>query len=110
MQHYVNSADDIERALTAPVALLYKHSETCPVSAMAQREIDRLEHHRPDLDIWVVDVHAHRALSREIAERFTIRHESPQAILVREGRPVWHGSHYRVTAHAIRREFEGLGG
>jgi len=104
MQHYVNSAEDIERALTAPVALLYKHSETCPVSAMAQREIDRLEHHRPDLDIWVVDVHAHRALSREIAERFTIRHESPQAILVRDGAAVWHSSHYGVTARAIEGE------
>ena len=104
MQHYVNSAEDIERALTAPLALLYKHSETCPVSAMAQREIDRLEDHRPDLDIWVLDVHAHRALSREVAERFTIRHESPQAILVRGGEAVWHSSHYGVTARAIEGE------
>ena len=104
MLHYVNSADDIDRALAAPVALLYKHSETCPVSAMAQREIDRLEHQRPELDIWVVDVHAQRALSREIAERFTIRHESPQAILVRDGAAVWHASHYGVTVRAIEGE------
>ena len=106
MQHYVNSADDIDRALAAPVALLYKHSETCPVSAMAQREIDRLEHDRPGLDIWVVDVHANRAISREIAERFTIRHESPQAILVRGGEAVWHSSHYGVTARAIEGELD----
>ena len=104
MQHYVESAEDIEQALAAPVALLYKHSETCPVSAMAQREIDRLDDHNPDLDIWVVDVHAQRALSREIAERFTIRHESPQAILVRGGAAVWHSSHYGVTARAIAGE------
>jgi len=104
MQHFVNSPEDIAQALAAPVALLYKHSDTCPVSAMAQREIDRLEHDRPDLDIWVVDVHAQRALSREIAERFTIRHESPQAILVRDGTAVWHSSHYGVTARAIEGE------
>ena len=104
MQHYVESAEDIEQALAAPVALLYKHCETCPVSAMAQREIDRLDDHNPDLDIWVVDVHAQRALSREIAERFTIRHESPQAILVRDGEAVWHSSHYGVTARAIEGE------
>ena len=34
----MNSAEDIERALAEPIALLYEHSETCPVSAMAQRE------------------------------------------------------------------------
>lgn len=104
MLHTVNSPDDLERALGAPLALVYKHSETCPVSAMAQREIDRLEERHPELDVWVLDVHAHRALSREVAERFTIRHESPQAILMREGAAVWHASHYGVTVRAIEGE------
>ena len=104
MQHTVTTPDDIEEALRAPLALLYKHSETCPVSAMAYREIERLDDGHPDLAIYVVDVHAQRAIARQIAERFTIRHESPQAILVRDGEVVWHSSHYGVTVRAIEDE------
>ena len=100
---------ELESLLREPVVLLYKHSATCPISAMSYDEIARLADAHPGLPIHVVDVHADRPLSLHIAERFGIRHESPQAILVHAGRPVWHASHYRVTAHAIRREVEGLG-
>ena len=42
------------------------------------------------------------ALSDELAARFGIRHETPQAILLRDGVPVWTASHFRITAHAPR--------
>ena len=104
----VATAAELETILRAPVVLLYKHSATCPISAMSHDEIERVADAHPALPIYVVDVHAHRRVSLHIAEHFGIRHESPQAILVHAGRPVWHGSHYRVTAHAIRREVAGL--
>jgi len=40
-------------------------------------------------------------LSESMEERFGIRHESPQAIVVSNGKPVWHASHLRVTAKAL---------
>ena len=105
---------ELETVLRTPVVLLYKHSETCPISAMAHHEMARLADEHPELPIYLVDVHTQRPLSRHIAEHFGIRHESPQAILVHEGQPVWHGSHYRITTLAIRRELDalraGLGG
>jgi bacillithiol system protein YtxJ len=30
-----------------------------------------------------------------------VRHESPQAILLRDGKPVWKASHFRITAGAL---------
>ena len=99
--HTVASTTDLETALRAPVALLYKHSDTCPISAMAHREIANLAADHPELPVYVVNVHAQRAIARDIAERFTIRHESPQVILLRDGAPVWHASHYGVTARAV---------
>ena len=104
----VATQTEFETVLSTPVLLLYKHSATCPISAMSYDEVERLADAHPELPIYVVDVHAQRPLSLFIAAHFGIRHESPQAILVCEGRPVWHGSHYRVTAHAIRREMDGL--
>lgn len=39
-----------------------------------------------------------RPVSNEIAARLGVKHESPQAILVRGGKAVWHASHRQVTA------------
>lgn len=79
--------------------LLFKHSATCGVSCEA---LDELHAHiaaaAAGAAYKVITVQSHRRLSDEIAVRFGIRHESPQAILLRDGLPVWTGSHFRITA------------
>jgi bacillithiol system protein YtxJ len=42
-----------------------------------------------------------RELSDALEEQFGIQHESPQAIVISQGNPVWHANHYRVTASAL---------
>jgi bacillithiol system protein YtxJ len=37
-------------------------------------------------------------VSDAAAQRLGIRHETPQAILLRDGRVVWNASHFRITA------------
>jgi bacillithiol system protein YtxJ len=49
----------------------------------------------------LVDVIRQRPLSREIAARLGIPHESPQVIVIRGGTVRWHASHYEVTADAL---------
>lgn len=49
----------------------------------------------------VVKVIEDRPVSNEIAARLGVKHESPQAILVRSGKAVWHASHGRITAAAL---------
>jgi len=63
----------------------------------------------PDVPVYWVDVKGQRPLSREIAGRLGITHESPQAILLRRGTPVWHASHSGVTAGAIAGELRQRG-
>jgi bacillithiol system protein YtxJ len=57
----------------------------------------------PTVPVYLVDVIAQRLLSRDIAARLGIRHESPQAIVLRNGAAAWHASHYAVTAEALAR-------
>jgi bacillithiol system protein YtxJ len=52
----------------------------------------------------MVTVQSHRKLSDEMAVRLGIRHETPQAILLRDGRPVWSASHFRITASALTKQ------
>ena len=92
---------ELDHVLGAPCVFVYKHSETCPISAMALREVERFVDAHADVPVYVLDVHAQRPLCRQVAERLGVRHESPQVILLREGEVAWHSSHYGVNARAM---------
>jgi bacillithiol system protein YtxJ len=94
--------DELDRALaesrTRPV-LLFKHSYTCGVSAEALDELlAHLAERRRDAHYAMVTVQTHREVSNAIAAKLGVRHETPQALLVRDGAVVWSASHFRVNA------------
>jgi bacillithiol system protein YtxJ len=92
--------DALERSQEEPI-LLFKHSSTCPISARADQRLQGLTE-ADDPPVYKLVVQDHRDVSDAIEERFGIRHESPQAILLANGAPVFHASHGNVTADAVR--------
>jgi bacillithiol system protein YtxJ len=44
-----------------------------------------------------LDLIAYRALSDQIAKDFGVAHESPQILVIREGKVVYHESHYGIS-------------
>jgi len=103
----LTTADELEAAFalsSTRLVLFFKHSATCGRSAMAAEEVvDWLDATKLYADVYVLDVRRHRALCRVVAERLNVRHESPQVLLVRNGRACWHASHAGVAARAIER-------
>ncbi len=85
------------RSQSEPV-VLFKHSTSCPISRHAHQEMERFT----DRDVNLVVVQHARELSNEIERRTGVRHESPQALVVRNGAVVWSAAHYDVTAAAVR--------
>jgi bacillithiol system protein YtxJ len=85
----------IERSHDAPV-VLFKHSSTCPISSAAYKQMSNVAG-----DVSLVVVQQARDVSSEIASRTGIRHESPQAIVLRNGEAVWTASHFDITAGAV---------
>jgi bacillithiol system protein YtxJ len=41
-----------------------------------------------------------------VSARLGVRHETPQALLIRDRRVVWSASHFRVTADAVAKAIE----
>jgi bacillithiol system protein YtxJ len=82
-------------------ALFFKHSTRCAVSFHALDEVERFLETNPEVEVHLVDVLRHRAVSDALARWSGVRHRSPQALLVEEGRVVWHTSHEGVTAEAL---------
>jgi bacillithiol system protein YtxJ len=84
--------------------VIFKHSNSCPISAVAYREMEDL-----DSDVSLVDVQSARDVSVEIASRTGVRHESPQVIILRDGKAVWNASHFDVKATAVAEAVQANG-
>jgi len=53
-------------------------------------------------DYYLLDLWNFRAVSDLVAQKFGIRHESPQLLIIHDGQCVYHESHYGITQEAIQ--------
>lgn len=104
----LRSLDDYEQGIAANVrVLLFKHSTQCPISTAAHAEYRRFAAAHPDVPTLYVDVIEQRPVARGLAERCGVAHQSPQAIVFEEGRPVWHASHGAITKETLAAAWAG---
>lgn len=88
--------------------LLFKHSRTCGISCEALDELHAHLAQPPAHAAYkLITVQSHRPVSDAAVTKLGVRHETPQAILLRGGRPVWSASHFRITADELTRAFAG---
>lgn len=91
----------LDESRVRPV-LFFKHSLTCPISTRAFSELrSYLDNADPRISCKLITIQTARSVSDEAASRLRIEHESPQAILVRNGRGLWNASHRAITAESL---------
>src|SRR5262245_56985716 len=90
--------------------LFFKHSITCGISDRAFNEFQKYLESREASSArnYVIIVQKSRDASDELARLVEVEHESPQAIVVRNGRAIWNNSHLAIKserlADAVRAE------
>jgi bacillithiol system protein YtxJ len=82
-------------------AVIYKHSTRCMVSLMALKKLKSEYKAQYDLPFYMVDVISNRAVSMSVAEKFSVEHESPQLLLVKNGSCVYDASHEDVSLKPV---------
>lgn len=95
----LSDADSLDRFLAqsnGSPALVFKHSDSCGISARAHGQMSKLQ--RP---VGLVIVQNARALSDEIAERTGVVHETPQVFILRGQEVLWTASHGQIKAEAV---------
>ncbi len=101
-EHVLRGLDQFTDGITQNVrVLLFKHSPACPISHAAREEYEAFCRHNPDVPTLFVDVIRDRSVARGLAELCGVRHESPQAILFEQGKPVWNASHHAITRGSL---------
>jgi bacillithiol system protein YtxJ len=101
----LTSIEGVDQAIKAsferPV-VLFKHSTSCPISSMAKSRVDRAFQSKAlPFDYYHLDLLRHRQVSAYIAETLGVRHESPQAIVVSNGKAIYHSSHLDIDPAAM---------
>ncbi len=101
----LDTAEALDAAFTAsheqPV-FVFKHSLVCPISSAAWSRFARFARVHPEgARFLFVEIQKTRPLSNAVAQRTGVRHESPQALLLREGVVVWHASHGGITESTL---------
>lgn len=90
--------DALRQSDEHPVFVL-KHSSTCPISAAGY---EAFRGYVTDLPKYMVVVQTGKDISKQIADDLSVRHESPQAILVKGRKAVWHASHYDIQQENLQ--------
>lgn len=101
--HQLSSPTDLDSAIDAPVAVVFKHSMACGISHWALVEMRRFMRDHPAVPVYMVDVLGNRALSQHIEAQFNVRHASPQVLVLRNGAVVWSETHDGISCAALAR-------
>jgi bacillithiol system protein YtxJ len=97
----IASLDSFLAQSNGDAAIIFKHSDSCGISARAYTQMSELE--RP---VGLVTVQTARAVSDELEKRTGLAHETPQVMIVHNGKVVWTASHGQVKAAAVETALE----
>ncbi len=77
--------------------LLFKHSSSCGISAMVLKRFESKLKDRNDVyHYYFLDLLRYRNISNLITKKLNVLHQSPQLILIKNGKVVDHSSHYGI--------------
>ena len=96
--------DEIDEISQTKPVVLFKHSTRCSISRMALKQFDT-EFNYPEekIDWYLLDLLNHRDLSNEIASRYNVIHQSPQIVVIRNGKAVFNESHDSISAEDLKK-------
>lgn len=98
----------IERSNQVP-CLIFKHSTRCNISSMAKYRLEEdWEFKVDDIEPYYLDLIRYRDISNAIAENFSVVHESPQVLLIKDGECVYDASHLDITVKELEDEFAAV--
>ena len=102
----ITDIESLDRFLAQPdgvPVIVFKHSNSCGISARAYTNLTRLS--RP---LGIVIVQKARAVSDELEKRTGVAHETPQLLILNKGEVAWTASHGQIKAEAVEAALEEI--
>ncbi len=78
--------------------LIFKHSTRCSISRFVLNEfMSTYSFSEQDFGAWYLDLLSYRAISNAIAQQLEITHQSPQLLVIKNGKAIAHAAHENVN-------------
>ncbi|MEO8235897.1 MAG: bacillithiol system redox-active protein YtxJ [Flavobacterium sp.] len=81
--------------------VIFKHSTRCSVSRMVLKQFESEFDSQDKIIPYFLDLIEFRNVSNEIANRFNVVHQSPQIILIKDGKSIYNASHSDIDANDL---------
>jgi bacillithiol system protein YtxJ len=99
----LSQLNEIEQNSHSKPVLIFKHSTRCSISRMALKQFESDYSIAIDkIELFFLDLLEHRDISNAIAQTFLVQHESPQLLLIKAGKCVYHVSHSDIDAEKVK--------
>jgi bacillithiol system protein YtxJ len=98
-----NQLEEIKQISHNQPVMILKHSTTCSISATALSRLERAwkDEESKNLKPYYLDLLKLRPISSKIAEEFGVEHESPQIIVIKDGKAIYDASHFDIRFDEI---------
>ncbi|MFC4740495.1 bacillithiol system redox-active protein YtxJ [Flavobacterium ponti] len=99
----ISQLDEIDAISEGKPVVIFKHSTRCSISRFALKQFDAAFNYPEDkIDWYLLDLLNHRDISNEIAHRYNVQHQSPQILVIKSGKAVYHDSHDGIDANDLK--------
>ena len=97
-----NTLNSIKSLKSNETALIFKHSPRCIISKIVLKRFEwNFKIEFESVKFYKLDVIKERCLSNKISEFYNVQHESPQIILIKDNKCVFHESHESIHIDSL---------
>lgn len=101
----IESQKDLDAAIeksSQQKVLIFKHSTRCFISKTVLRSLEKqMQESDKNFGYYFLDLLAYRSISNEIESRFDVVHQSPQLIVLENGKAIYNASHQNIDLDKI---------
>ena len=89
--------EEITKKSNHRAQVIYKHSTTCGISSMTLRMFNDTYELDTECDLYFLTIQSHRDISDAVSSKLGVRHESPQLLILKNGKVTFHTSHGAIA-------------
>ena len=100
----VNQLAELAKESHTQPVLIFKHSTSCSISRAALGRLERnwneseMQHVKP----YFLDLLSYRKISTAISDQFSVEHESPQLLIIKNGESIYDRSHLEIAYSSVK--------
>lgn len=97
----LETLEEIKTLSQEKEVVIFKHSTRCFISKMVKSKFEKKVRKAATeaVDFYYLDLIKYRPISNEISNIFNVPHQSPQALVIKNGEVVSHASHYDIVSN-----------